>query len=136
MTDHVSKAKRSKMMAGIGSKNTRPELIVRKLLFSLGYRYRLHSKTLPGKPDLVFPSRKKAIFVHGCFWHGHRCRKGQPPKSKLKFWLPKLEQNKERDRRNILLLRYRGWASKVIWECQLKAIDKKIWGLIAFLEGN
>lgn len=120
MIDHVSAKKRSIIMSRIRSKNTKPELIVRKLVYSLGYRYKLHSKTLPGHPDLVFTGRKKVIFVHGCFWHCHGCKKGQPPKSRLDYWLPKLEQNRRRDSENENKLRSQGWSSLIIWQCELK----------------
>lgn len=98
-----------------------PELLVRKLVHRLGYRYRLHGKDLPGKPDLVFPSRHKVIFVHGCFWHQHSrnsCRITRVPKSNLGYWLPKLERNKKRDAQNRRKLRRLGWDYLVVWECQ------------------
>lgn len=88
-------------MQAVKQKDTKPEMAVRRLLFSLEYRYRLHRKDLPGKPDIVFPGRKKAIFVHGCFWHAHGCPKGQPPKSNLEYWGPKLEANVKRDEEKI-----------------------------------
>ncbi|WP_341327215.1 very short patch repair endonuclease [Methylotuvimicrobium sp. KM2] len=120
MVDKVSKEKRSEIMSKVRGKDTSPELVVRKLVFSLGYRYRLHAKNLPGKPDLVFPGRKKAIFVHGCFWHYHDCKKGKPPKSNEAYWLPKLEKNRKRDQENAALLENLGWEVMVIWQCQLK----------------
>lgn len=107
-------------MSRIRSKNTVPELIVRKLIYSLGYRYRLHSKKLPGHPDLVFLGRKKVIFVHGCFWHFHGCQKGQPPKTRLDYWLPKLTANKERDKAHEIELINSGWEVLTIWQCELK----------------
>lgn len=118
--DKFSPEKRSEIMGRIRGKNTKPELAVRRLVYSLGYRYRLYSKTLPGHPDLVFSGRKKVIFVHGCFWHYHGCKKGQPPKSRLDYWLPKLEQNKRRDSDNENKLKSRGWSSLIIWQCELK----------------
>jgi DNA mismatch endonuclease (patch repair protein) len=106
-------------MRRIRGTNTTPELIVRKLVFSLGYRYRLHSKNLPGHPDLVFPGRRKIIFVHGCFWHGHDCNRGRPPTTRTEFWIPKLEKNKERDRLAYAKLASEGWQIMVIWQCEL-----------------
>lgn len=106
-------------MKAVGTKDTGPELALRKLIHRAGYRYRLHEKKLPGRPDLVFPGRHKAIFVHGCFWHGHGCSKGKAPKSKLEYWGPKLVANKARDARNIAELRQLGWGTLVIWQCEL-----------------
>src|SRR5579859_7127653 len=108
-------------MARVRSKNTRPELRVRNLVYALGYRYRLHDRNLPGCPDLVFTPRRKVIFVHGCFWHRHnRCALARLPKSRLDFWLPKLEGNRVRDRRNRRLLTKQGWKVLTIWECELE----------------
>ncbi len=107
-------------MARIGSKNTAPELTVRRLLHGLGYRFRLHRRNLPGTPDIVLPSRRKAIFVHGCFWHGHGCRIGQPPKSRPEFWEPKLDRNKARDEESCEALRGEGWDVMVVWQCETK----------------
>lgn len=105
-------------MSLVRAKNTKPEMIVRRLVHSLGYRYRLHDRRMPGAPDLVFSTRHAVIFVHGCFWHRHaNC--GRMPKSRLDYWLPKFERNKERDRLNIKALRRDGWRVLVIWECQL-----------------
>lgn len=118
--DTLTPRERSEIMARVRSKNTRPELRVRKLVFALGYRFRLHDKKLPGCPDLVFRPRKKVIFVHGCFWHRHaRCALARLPKSRLDFWIPKLEGNKSRDQRNTRALARRGWKVLTIWECQL-----------------
>ena len=119
--DSVSQKKRSEIMALVRSKNTRPELAVRKLVFSLGYRYRLHRKDLPGCPDLVFKKRGKVIFVHGCFWHRHKnCPLARLPKSRLGFWKSKLEGNERRDRKNKLALMRKGWKVLTVWECQVK----------------
>lgn len=119
--DKVSPQKRSEIMSRVHSKNTMPELILRRLIFSLGYRYRLHVSTLPGKPDLVFPKKKKAIFVHGCFWHSHiNCVKAKAPKSRLEFWIPKLKQNAIRDQRNQSELSALSWQVLVVWQCELK----------------
>lgn len=123
--DTLSRAERSERMGRVRSKNTKPELVVRRLVHSLGYRYRLHRTDLPGCPDLVFVSRKKVIFIHGCFWHRHDgCPNTRLPKSRLDFWQPKLEANRLRDARNLRCLRSRGWRIMVIWECQVKNVAK------------
>lgn len=112
-------------MARIRSKNTRPELLVRKLVFSLGYRYRLHARDLPGNPDLVFRKLRKVIFIHGCFWHLHEtCGLARLPKSRLDFWAPKLKGNKQRDQRNKRALRKGGWKVLTVWECQLTNVER------------
>lgn len=134
MIDHVSKEKRSEIMRQVQGKDTAPELIVRKLVYSLGYRYRLYDKKLPGKPDLVFSGRKKVIFVHGCFWHAHNCKKGKPPKSNLDYWLPKLKENRRRDIRNQKLITSSGWKFLVVWQCQIHNITSLKERVIAFLE--
>ena len=120
--DTLSRAKRSERMSRVRSKDTKPEMVVRKLTHRMGFRYRLHVRGLPGNPDLVFSGRNKVVFVHGCFWHRHggRCPLTRWPKSKLEFWQPKLEQNRKRDLRNQRKLRKLGWDVLVIWECQLK----------------
>ncbi|RQV61066.1 DNA mismatch endonuclease Vsr [Burkholderia cenocepacia] len=108
-------------MRRIRSKDTEPELIVRRLVYAMGYRYRLHRKDMPGKPDLVFLGRRKVIFTHGCFWHQHSgCREGRPPKSNTDYWLPKLRRNQERDRVALAQLAASGWDVLVIWECETK----------------
>lgn len=110
-------------MSLIRAKDTGPEMVVRRLLHSMGYRYRLHDRRLPGCPDLVFHSRRKAIFVHGCFWHRHNdstCKLARLPKSRSEFWIPKLETNAARDQKNQGKLRELGWDVLVIWECQIK----------------
>jgi DNA mismatch endonuclease, patch repair protein len=111
---------RSRIMAAVKTENTSAEIAVRRLVFAMGYRYRLHKRGLPGRPDLVFPGRRKAIFVHGCFWHGHGCDKGRLPKSRLDYWRPKIEANRERDRRAVSALEAERWRSLVIWQCELK----------------
>ncbi len=119
--DSISKSERSQVMARVRAKDSRPELTVRKLVFSLGYRYRLHARDLPGCPDLVFRPRRKVIFVHGCFWHRHRdCGLARMPKSRPEFWGPKLEGNRERDDRNRKALAREGWKVLTIWECELR----------------
>lgn len=113
-------------MAQIKAKDTKPEMVVRRLAHSLGYRYRLHGSKLPGKPDLVFASKKKVVFVHGCFWHRHddpNCTMARMPKSRLEYWGPKLEGNKARDQANVERLREMGWEVLTIWGCQLKDVE-------------
>ncbi|WP_106283704.1 very short patch repair endonuclease [Paraburkholderia sp. BL25I1N1] len=117
--DRVSPVRRSEIMRRVRSKDTTVELRVRKLIYSLGFRYRLHAKDLPGRPDIVFRQSRRAIFVHGCFWHAHGCKKGQPPKSNLDFWRPKLQANVERDSRAIRELELAGWRVLVIWQCEV-----------------
>jgi DNA mismatch endonuclease, patch repair protein len=133
MTDRVSKATRSAIMATVKSKNTGPELLVRSWLHRLGYRYRLHRRDLPGSPDLVFPGRKKAIFVHGCFWHGHDCRWGRLPKSRLKYWASKMRANRTRDAEKIASLNALGWGSLVVWQCELKRSESALRVILDFL---
>jgi DNA mismatch endonuclease (patch repair protein) len=121
--DTITKAQRSKLMSRIRSKDTKPEMAVRSLVHRMGYRYRLHDKKLPGSPDLVFTSRAKVIFVHGCFWHMHRtCY--HIPKVRRGFWKAKLENNAARDKRTRQKLNRMGWQSRVIWECQLRNTEK------------
>ena len=112
---------RRRIMRSVKSRNTGPELVVRRLLHGMGYRYRLHRRDLPGSPDLVFGPRRKVIFVHGCFWHLHEgCRRARIPKSRVDFWQPKLEGNRRRDARNQAELRRRCWGVLVVWECEIK----------------
>jgi DNA mismatch endonuclease, patch repair protein len=108
------------MMAAVRSKDTQPEMMVRRLVHSMGYRYRLHAARLPGKPDLVFAGRRKIIFVHGCFWHQHKgCKGSHLPKSNVGYWLPKLERNRLRDAEHLKALRRSGWRCLILWECEL-----------------
>jgi DNA mismatch endonuclease (patch repair protein) len=119
--DSISPAERSEIMARVRSKNSRPELFVRRLVFALGYRYRLHAMDLPGRPDLVFRKLHKVIFVHGCFWHRHAdCALARMPKSRIDFWEPKLEGNRQRDEKNKRTLAREGWNVLTIWECEIK----------------
>ncbi|MBI5154395.1 DNA mismatch endonuclease Vsr [Candidatus Poribacteria bacterium] len=125
--DKLSKARRSENMRRIRAKDMRPEMFVRRTVHGMGYRYRLHSALLPGKPDLSFPSRHKVIFVHGCFWHRHRaraCRISRLPKSNTGYWHPKLEANEARDKRHRRQLRKLGWDVLVIWECELGNVGR------------
>src|SRR5271163_4386487 len=118
--DKLSAERRSANMRKIRSKNTAPELILRSLVHRLGYRFRLHRKDLPGKPDLVFPARRKVIFVHGCFWHQHPgCREGRVPGSRRDYWEPKLLRNQQRDATAKTALEERGWDVLTVWECEL-----------------
>ena len=134
MTDNRTADSRSALMSRIGGKNTAPELVVRRRLHGLGYRYRLHVSALPGKPDIVFPGRKKVVFVHGCFWHAHGCRMGRPPKSRLDYWLPKLEANKRRDSQRIESLAAMGWASLTVWQCEIRHMKTLPGLLMEFLD--
>jgi len=128
MVDHLTKEKRSWNMSRIRSKDTKPEMIVRSLLHRMGFRFRLHRKDLPGKPDIVLPKYKIVIFVHGCFWHGHKaCKRGNTPKTNRKYWFPKINKNKERDKKHRRKLKKQGWNTVVIWECQCnnrKVLDR------------
>lgn len=125
MADKISKETRSRNMSRIQSKNTKPEILVRKYLFARGLRYRLHLKDLPGSPDLVFPKYKKAVFVNGCFWHRHNCRYATTPKTNREFWLKKFEKNIIRDNKNYITLGEMGWDVIVIWECSLKKNNRE-----------
>lgn len=122
MTDRITKEQRSKNMSHIRSKDTSIELKVRKYLFSLGYRYRVNYKKLPGKPDIVFTKKKIAIFIHGCYWHGHNCnsRYAHVSKSNTDYWNTKIQRNQERDKINIEQLEKDGWKVIVLWECEIK----------------
>jgi DNA mismatch endonuclease (patch repair protein) len=111
-------------MQSVGTRNTGPELAVRRILTALGFRYRLHRRDLPGSPDIVFPGRKAVLFVHGCYWHGHRCSKGRLPKSRLDYWAPKILANKKRDSKNAAALKKLGWTVYVVWQCETQDIDK------------
>jgi DNA mismatch endonuclease (patch repair protein) len=118
--DRVSETVRSRIMASVRTRNTGAEMAVRSIVHALGYRYSLKRKDLPGKPDLAFVGRRKVIFVHGCFWHGHSCRYGTLPKSKLAYWEPKIAANVTRDRKQANQLRRARWSVMVVWQCQLR----------------
>jgi DNA mismatch endonuclease, patch repair protein len=123
--DSLSPEKRSALMAAVRANGTKPEMLVRRLAHGMGYRFRLHRNNLPGRPDLVFPKRRSAILVHGCFWHQHTgCLRGRLPKSKLDYWGPKLAGNIERDRVCIAALHASGWRVMVAWECEMKDIQR------------
>tara|TARA_R110002072_G_scaffold222599_1_gene379675 strand:- start:565 stop:984 length:420 start_codon:yes stop_codon:yes gene_type:complete len=133
MVDHVTPERRSFIMSNVGQKNTKPEVVLRRALHALGYRYRLHRRDLPGTPDIVFPSRRKIIVMHGCFWHGHGCRWGQLPKSRPEYWRPKVETNRERDKKTLTALREADWEPLVVWQCELRDPDTAIQRVEAFL---
>ncbi len=133
--DTLNPDERSERMRRIRAKDTSPEMVVRGFVHALGFRYRLHDKNLPGCPDLVFPSRRKVIFVHGCFWHRHnRCSFARLPKSRLDFWLPKLEGNRRRDVIKLRQLSRLGWKWLVIWECELRDPVRIMFKTLMFLE--
>lgn len=134
MPDHVSVAKRSEIMSLVRQRNTGPELAVRKVIHSWGYRFRLHRKDLPGSPDIVFPVLRKAIMVHGCFWHGHKCRYGRLPKSRLEYWGPKIAANRVRDAANVRKLRDCGWSILTVWQCELRNPDRAFAKISSFLK--
>ncbi len=124
MVDVVDKQTRSRMMAGIRGKNTKPELLLRRALHAHGFRYRIHNQKLPGKPDLVFPMYKAIVFIHGCFWHRHpECWWNTTPSSNADFWEGKLGKNVERDTRTVDDLRLRGWRIAIVWECSFRLFE-------------
>ena len=120
MVDTVSPETRSRMMSGIRGKNTKPEMVLRRGLHALGFRFRLHDKRLPGKPDLVFPKYRAVILAHGCFWHGHDCHLFKWPSSRPEFWLAKINRNREVDGRSEALLSQDNWRQCIVWECAIK----------------
>ena len=131
---HEVSEQRSRNMSAIKSKNTKPEITVRKLLHSMGYRFRLHKKDLPGSPDIVLPKYKTVIFVHGCFWHRHQnCKYASNPKTRREFWEKKFKENIERDKKTQEKLKNLGWKTKIVWECEIKKQDKLIKKLEDFL---
>lgn len=136
MTDVLTPAQRQRCMSNIKGKDTKPEMIVRKWLWSNGFRYRLHGRNLPGKPDIVFSGRRKVIFIHGCFWHKHSCRFFKWPGTNVDFWKGKITGNVDRDKRNQSSLKKSGWKVLVVWECETKqASQEKLWRRIRrFLE--
>ena len=139
MSDTLSTRERSARMALVRGTDTKPERLVRRIVHSMGFRYRLHVGNLPGRPDLVFPRLQKVIFVHGCFWHRHRkrnCRLARLPKSHLDFWETKLEGNRLRDLRNKRLLRAAGWGVMEVWECEMQNLETLSSRLRYFLENE
>jgi len=136
MTDTLTPKARSERMSRVRGKNTRPEMIVRRRIHAMGYRYRLHRRDIPGTPDLAFPSRKKAILIHGCFWHRHpdpTCKLARMPKSRLDFWGPKLGENRRRDENNLKRLEKLGWKILVVWECEIRHKEQLENKLLEFL---
>jgi len=132
--DPLTQKARSDLMRRVKGKNTKPELAVRRLIHGLGYRYRLHDRRLPGSPDLVFRSRRKAIFVHGCFWHGHPgCKLATVPKTRTEFWTEKIEGNRNRDERALTNLQREGWETMVIWQCETKDVPALAKRIVEFL---
>lgn len=121
--DTITSAERSALMSRIRSKNTTSELVVRSLLHQLGYRFRLHRKDLPGRPDIVLPRHRKIVFVHGCFWHGHTCKLGSKPKTNVSYWQTKIRTNRARDARNREELMGQGWTVLELWECEVRRFD-------------
>lgn len=135
MVDTLTMLERSRVMSRIRSKDTKPEMVVRRLTHGMGYRYRLHDKKFPGCPDLVFRRRGKVIFVHGCFWHRHRnCALARLPKSNRDFWTPKLNANRKRDEKNLRALTKAGWSVLVVWECETSNADALARRIRGFLE--
>lgn len=135
-TQESPSERRSRTMRAVHSTDTSPEMTVRRLLHASGYRYRLHRNDLPGKPDIVFPSRKKVIFVHGCFWHGHTCKRGaRTPKTNQEYWVKKIQRNIERDKEHLERLQALGWNALVIWECEIKdtpMLEKRMEAFLAY----
>ena len=135
MTDVFTAEKRSAVMARVKGRDTKPELTVRRMLWRLGARYRLDRKDLPGRPDIVMPGRQLAVFVHGCFWHGHDCaRGGRVPKANRDYWTGKIGRNRARDIETRAALEALGWRVEVVWECDLKdaeALERRLKGLLA-----
>lgn len=134
MVDTRTPDQRRRIMQSVKTENTGPEWKVRRLLHGLRYRYRLHPKNLPGRPDIVFPSRKAAIFVNGCFWHGHGCSKGKLPKSRLEYWRPKVRANRRRDVAKASELRALGWRTLTVWQCEIRDGSKLTPKLIKFID--
>jgi len=133
--DVFSREKRSQIMSRVSGKNTKPEIAVRSLLHKLGYRFRLHRKNLPGRPDITLPKHKKVIFVHGCFWHGHAvCSRSKRPSTNEEFWHEKLNKNIERDKKTVDALKKLGWDVLTVWTCEVKDTNELKIKLLSFLE--
>lgn len=136
MADRVSARTRSKIMASVGTRDTGPELALRTALHRRGFRYRVNCRALPGSPDIVFPKLRKVIFVHGCFWHGHRCRRGRPPRSRTRYWTEKFAANRRRDKRVLRAVRQLGWNALVVWECEIRSMDRLVPQVVRFLRSE
>ena len=139
MADTLTPSARSERMGRVRGRDTKPEMAVRRMLHAMGYRYRLQARDLPGRPDIVLRPRKKAIFVHGCFWHRHSdpdCKLARLPKTRLDFWLPKLEGNRQRDVANVARLEEIGWHVLLVWECELRDREQLRNKLARFIEGD
>jgi DNA mismatch endonuclease (patch repair protein) len=139
MTDIYSKNKRSEIMSHISNRETKQEIIVRKFLFSKGFRYRKNVKTLSGKPDIVLPKYKTIIFIHGCFWHGHKCKRGKLPENNRNFWLTKIRGNAKRDKQNVIKLKKLGWKVITIWQCEINNLisrEKRLNEVLCYLMGE
>lgn len=140
MADIVDNATRSRMMAGIKDRNTKPEILIRQRLHSLGLRFRLHVNDLPGKPDIVLPRYRAVIFVHGCFWHGHDCRLFRWPTTREEFWRKKINRNRKKDQESLETLLAGGWRVGIVWECALRGanrnVDRLIQELADWIRGN
>ncbi|TKJ37870.1 MAG: very short patch repair endonuclease [Planctomycetes bacterium B3_Pla] len=135
--DVLTKEQRSYCMSQIRKTNTTPELMVRRIVHRLGYRFRLYRRDLPGCPDIVLPRHRKVIFVHGCWWHRHNCRYGRrTPKTRQEYWIPKLQGNKERYKRDRRALQVQGWKVLTVWECQTKKLEKVTEKIVNFLTQN
>lgn len=135
--DVFSREKRSQIMSRVSGRNTKPEIAVRSLLHNMGYRFRLHRKDLPGKPDITLPKYKKVIFVHGCFWHGHAdCPRSKRPTTNQDFWREKLDKNIERDKSAVKALKQLGWEVMTVWSCEVNDTNKLITKLLSFLESS
>jgi DNA mismatch endonuclease (patch repair protein) len=135
VVDTISSEFRSEIMSRVRGKDTKPEMLVRRMVHAAGYRYRLHVRELPGKPDLVFPARRKVVFINGCFWHRHcGCALARLPKSRTEFWTEKLERNKARDERNVAALQDLGWGVLTVWECEIRDPAALMGRLKAFLD--
>jgi DNA mismatch endonuclease (patch repair protein) len=133
MADTRTQEQRRRIMQSVGQKDTLPEMLVRRLAHALGHRFRLHRRDLPGRPDLVFPRARKVIFVHGCYWHGHGCAKGQLPKSRIDYWGPKIARNRQRDAEAVDKLESSGWSVMTIWQCEAIQPEKLLRILKGFL---
>lgn len=140
VTDIVDTATRSRMMSGIRDRNTKPEIVVRSMLHRQGFRFRLHVRELPGKPDIVLPRHRAVIFVNGCFWHGHDCHLFKWPKTRVDFWRKKIERNRENDNKARVVLLANGWRVAVVWECAIKGsgakLDEVAKSLAAWVSGS